>query len=190
MQGPVFIHVEHGPDAGKRIPLTAAVVIGRQEGLEVTLNDPQVSRQHARIELQDGRITLTDLGGANGTFVNKAPITGSTQLMMGDAIELGETTLRITGPAPPQQTTVVGSAPPQPPAGFGAAPQNAAPPSYSAPAQRSGGSRAPLLIGLAIGAILLLCVCLGIMMVVLGGGGDDSSRTVFPAVAGYWLPPT
>ncbi len=54
--------------------------------------DDLVGRQHARI-LRDPenhhRFTLTDLSSRNGTFLNKARITGSVPLTPGDMIQLG-----------------------------------------------------------------------------------------------------
>lgn len=44
--------------------------IGRGSGNDLVLNDPRVSRHHARIEqLDDSALILTDAGSANGTFL-------------------------------------------------------------------------------------------------------------------------
>ena len=45
-------------------------VIGRSEECQVHLDDPNVSRRHARIRLVEGSFVLSDLGSTNGTIVN------------------------------------------------------------------------------------------------------------------------
>ena len=46
---------------------TAVTVIGREEG-DVIINDPEISRKHARIEIHtDGTAWIADLGSTNGT---------------------------------------------------------------------------------------------------------------------------
>jgi hypothetical protein len=44
-------------------------VIGRA-GVELSADGPGISRRHAAITVEGGRMTLTDLGSRNGTFVN------------------------------------------------------------------------------------------------------------------------
>src|SRR4051812_7461901 len=49
------------------LPKTGAVTLGRGEDAQVRLDDAAVSRRHATIHLGE-RVTLEDLGGANGTI--------------------------------------------------------------------------------------------------------------------------
>ncbi|HZM69236.1 MAG TPA: FHA domain-containing protein [Candidatus Cryosericum sp.] len=51
----------------------ASTVIGRVES-DVNVDDPEVSRQHARLEIQGSRVVLRDLGSTNGTFVNEVKV--------------------------------------------------------------------------------------------------------------------
>ncbi len=44
-------------------------VIGRA-GVELSADGPGISRRHAAITVEGGRMTLSDLGSRNGTFVN------------------------------------------------------------------------------------------------------------------------
>jgi S-DNA-T family DNA segregation ATPase FtsK/SpoIIIE len=61
--------VTDGPEAGRTFPLAPpSVTIGR-EGTDLELDDPEVSRQHASIEIGDEGVTLKDLGSRNGTYV-------------------------------------------------------------------------------------------------------------------------
>ncbi len=73
--------------------------IGRDgQSNDIVLDDPAVSRQHAKIRLEEGtrkrepQFYIYDLASANGTFVNGRRI--QRQLLKdGDQIRLGETTL-------------------------------------------------------------------------------------------------
>jgi predicted ATPase len=67
-----------------RMPLT----IGRESNTDIVLDDPRVSRQHARLSYRARRIWLTDLRSSNGTFVNDTQIEEQA-LQPGDVISLG-----------------------------------------------------------------------------------------------------
>jgi len=55
-----------------RLPLNLfPFLIGRQEGLSLTIHSDKVSRTHAEINLVGNRLILKDKGSANGTFVNR-----------------------------------------------------------------------------------------------------------------------
>jgi class 3 adenylate cyclase len=61
------------------------LTMGRGVANHLVINDPLVSRMHARIELQRNRFMLIDQS-TNGTFLN--PQAGETQLLRRDAIQL------------------------------------------------------------------------------------------------------
>jgi pSer/pThr/pTyr-binding forkhead associated (FHA) protein len=63
--------------------------IGREPGCTVCINDPSVSRGHARITIAGDRATLEDLNSKNGTQVMGALITAPTVLNDGDEVEFG-----------------------------------------------------------------------------------------------------
>lgn len=65
------------------------LTIGRMPGNDVVIKDPTVSRKHARIEFQEGKYLLTDLGSMNGTFVNKVRLS-SRSLEHGDVVTIGK----------------------------------------------------------------------------------------------------
>lgn len=80
--------------AGMEIEVSAAgTVLGRSSQCDVRLEDPNASRQHARISASDGAWRLEDLGSTNGVLVNGARVAGSTPLKSGDRIQLGHTDL-------------------------------------------------------------------------------------------------
>ncbi|MCS7309409.1 MAG: FHA domain-containing protein [Armatimonadetes bacterium] len=71
---------------------------------DVLLSDPSVSRSHARITVQDGTVTIEDVGSTNGTFVNGQKLTPQVPVTLGDGAEIAfggtKLTLRIPGAAP------------------------------------------------------------------------------------------
>ena len=68
---PEELVVVEGPAKGHRLTLDEEMVIGRAESGEGRLgDDPELSRSHARVSRDAGRLTIEDLGSANGTFVN------------------------------------------------------------------------------------------------------------------------
>ena len=73
----------------------APLVIGRDPGAGLPLNDPEVSRRHARLETQDGAVFLRDLGSSNGTFLNGKRLTQAIELREGDEVDVGTTRLKV-----------------------------------------------------------------------------------------------
>src|SRR6185312_3879596 len=60
---PLELRVVGGPEAGRRIPLGRGThVIGRGSDVPVRLDDPDLSRRHAVIDVGSGSITVADLG--------------------------------------------------------------------------------------------------------------------------------
>ncbi len=71
--------------------------IGRDAQNEIVLDDPAISRQHAKVKREPApdkteQFYIYDLATANGTFVNEQKIVRSP-LKDGDKVRLGETTL-------------------------------------------------------------------------------------------------
>jgi len=82
-----------GADEGKQFDLDGPVAaIGRDSSNTIRLHDTEVSRRHAEIRQADAGFCLVDIGSANGTFVNKQPVS-QTVLRSGDHIEIGQTIL-------------------------------------------------------------------------------------------------
>jgi len=63
-------------------------VIGR-EGAHVVLSSSTVSRNHARIVVDDTAATVEDLGSKNGTYVNDERVASATALQDGDRLRVG-----------------------------------------------------------------------------------------------------
>ena len=80
-------------------------VFGRDAGCDFTVASSTVSGRHARLELRDGRLTVTDLGSTNGTFVN-GERTRQQVLNAGDEVKFDVESFRVEGPADPGRTTL------------------------------------------------------------------------------------
>jgi hypothetical protein len=65
------------------------ILIGRSAGCQITLDDPLVSRQHARLRLLPQRATIEDLSSRNGLSLNGRPISGEQELSDSDRIRIG-----------------------------------------------------------------------------------------------------
>ena len=68
--------------------LQTPVTIGREEVNDVQLNDERISRLHAKLQEDSGRVIFTDLNSTNGTFVNGTRVE-ATVLKPGDVIRMG-----------------------------------------------------------------------------------------------------
>lgn len=66
-----------------------ATLIGRSPECHVTIEDPLVSRQHARIVVDEHGATCEDLGSRNGVQVNGRPIRGVVALADHDRVRIG-----------------------------------------------------------------------------------------------------
>ena len=69
------------------------LTIGRSSSCDLVLVDRGISRRHAELRRQAGGAVLTDLGSANGTYVNGRRLLGSCAVQPGDIIHLGNTDL-------------------------------------------------------------------------------------------------
>ena len=93
---------------GRAHPLDRHTTIGRvphDTGLAIV--DATISRQHASLELRNGTWLLSDLGSANGTFIEGKRIEGETQLRDGERVQFGDVSFFfLDGPsAPPRVDT-------------------------------------------------------------------------------------
>ncbi len=72
------------------------VVLGRARQVDFTLDDPNVSRRHAAVYWEGGRLFVKDLGSTNGTLLNGRPVTAGP-VAVGDILTLGdsEVTVRV-----------------------------------------------------------------------------------------------
>jgi diguanylate cyclase (GGDEF)-like protein len=80
-----------GLNAGQIFALDAFEhVLGRGTEADLWLEDPAISRNHARVARRpDGRFVIEDLGSTNGTFVSGRKVEGRIDLQNGDRIQVG-----------------------------------------------------------------------------------------------------
>jgi len=73
-------------------------IVGRVPGVDLTIPDEFVSRQHARIQRVGGQFVVTDLGSSNGTYVNEQRLTEAYSLQPGDRVRFGHTSFVFRRP--------------------------------------------------------------------------------------------
>ncbi|MBP5621681.1 MAG: FHA domain-containing protein, partial [Thermoguttaceae bacterium] len=87
------LFVIQGNDQGRRYTLDdSTITIGRDSSNRIRLHDPEASRRHAEIRINDLGRTIVDLESSNGLFVNGKQIQ-SRRLANGDQIQIGKTVL-------------------------------------------------------------------------------------------------
>jgi S-DNA-T family DNA segregation ATPase FtsK/SpoIIIE len=131
-------------------------VIGRAPESDLRLDDPEVSRRHARVSAAaDGSALVEDLGSANGTFVNHNRVFGTARLDPGDEVLIGVTVIQVCGPG---ERTLVRPLPPA----LASAPR---PPSYVRPSEldklldvnvRRRAQLAPLALFMLVSLVLII----------------------------------
>ena len=151
--------------------------IGRDSSNEITINDAEVSRRHARLTFQGGKYVLEDLGSTNGTFVNGQRLAGPRVLKAGEVVSFGEQIVlvfEVTANDPgatmvsPRAAAVPSASrpvtpPPPPPADYvGSVPAGPAP-SASQPVPATGKRMNALPIIIGVGVLFFLCLCGGIL---------------------------
>jgi hypothetical protein len=86
-----YLVASSGPKSGSAFQLTGPrVTIGRAADNDMVLDDNMVSRHHARLEVQGDTYILTDLGSANGTWVNGRRISEPVSLQANDSVRFGK----------------------------------------------------------------------------------------------------
>ncbi len=86
--------VVQGADAAE-IPLRLPSVIGRSRQAGVKVRTSVVSREHCQLFDKNGKIFVSDLESANGTFVNDVKIDKPTLLGADDFLTVGPVTLQV-----------------------------------------------------------------------------------------------
>jgi hypothetical protein len=167
-----------GEQANRSFPIAdTPITFGRSPDNTVVLASGRASRRHAEIRRTGAEYILSDLGSANGTFVNGQRLTAPHSLRTGDTFQIGDDTFRFEGvaavaaqpiPVMPPTVPVSPATPqfqpqqPQPqqpgPNGYiGTLP--ATPPVAAPPAKRGFGRT--LLMVLGVSVLVLAVACIG-----------------------------
>ncbi len=97
----IVLDVLDGPQVGTSFSIRRSRVLIGREGVDITIDDPKVSRQHASLETYGSTcVLLKDLSSTNGSFVGGRRV-NSVELQDGDEIRVGSTRLVITIGTPP-----------------------------------------------------------------------------------------
>jgi transcriptional regulator with GAF, ATPase, and Fis domain len=104
------VTVVDGPDRGRAVTLggdsPARTDVGKSAACRLQLSDPKVSRRHAAFDVVGDALRVVDLGSTNGTLVGELRV-GDALLRGGEAVRVGDTTLKVERGAP---VTVAASA--------------------------------------------------------------------------------
>jgi len=91
------------------IPLiSSSVTLGRSGACEIVVDSSEASRAHAQILLEDGRLTLKDMGSTNGTTLNGRKLKSPETLGGGDIIIIGQVHYMVVAPGSGGDTTIIG----------------------------------------------------------------------------------
>jgi phage tail-like protein len=102
-----------GPTGTRTIDLSiGSMIIGRQAGCDLVLEDTLISRRHARLDVSAMDCTITDLNSSNGTRVNNERLLPDLPRLLasGETIQIGEFVLAYE-----QVTNQEVAVPPPPP---------------------------------------------------------------------------
>jgi uncharacterized RDD family membrane protein YckC len=118
-------------------------VVGREQG-DIVLNDANASSRHAQLEVQPGRVVVTDLGSTNGT-IDPAGLRLAAPFLLqpNQSVRIGGSSITLVQLAPAAAiaggTHVMGAVPWQAPAG----PAPVPPPAYAPPPNPYGAPPGP-----------------------------------------------
>ena len=73
------------------------ILVGRAPSADLRLDDPRISRLHARIEMRDEGVFVEDLGSRNGTEVDGEAVTAPRRLEVDDEVTVGSAALVFRG---------------------------------------------------------------------------------------------
>ncbi|MEZ3161453.1 FtsK/SpoIIIE domain-containing protein [Microbacterium sp. BWT-B31] len=88
------LRILSGPRAGTERPLrSGSSIVGRDPGADIVIDDPLISKRHARINVDAG-VEIIDLNSANGLVMGGEQI-ARTALSPADAVTLGSTEISV-----------------------------------------------------------------------------------------------
>lgn len=89
------VQIFRGEHLEQEVPLgTRAITLGRNPEGDIVLDHSSISRKHATLGFEGGRLVLRDAGSTNGIYLGKEKVE-SWEAVEGQAAELGVFTLRV-----------------------------------------------------------------------------------------------
>ena len=93
---PSALVVTQGALSGTTVRLSdAPVTLGRAQDSTIVLDDDYVSSRHARFYPRDGQWLVEDMGSTNGTYIDRAKVTGPTPVRIGVPVRIGKTVVEL-----------------------------------------------------------------------------------------------
>lgn len=89
------VEAESGPLSGLSFGITDPVVVGRALDCDLAIITPQVSPQHARLEIIDDKLYVEDMGSATGTVLNGKMTQGQQSLRHDDELRFHDIIFRV-----------------------------------------------------------------------------------------------
>ena len=103
--GPSLVVIS-GTGLSRQIPITFnGIVLGRDVRLGSPFStDEFVSRSHVWVRCHGDGVEVTDLGSANGTYVNGVRVRAPTRIQDSDMLRIGQIQLKLAMPGEPDQS--------------------------------------------------------------------------------------
>lgn len=103
--------VVQGPEPtqqfNSRIPMSGELSIGRLPENELPVPwDRRISRRHARLFLEGGRVTISCIDGARNPIVFRGNVCKSARIGIGDEFQIGATVFRILQDSPEEDSVL------------------------------------------------------------------------------------
>jgi len=100
-------------DPARKIPVPFnGIVLGRDARLGPPFStDEFVSRSHVWVRRQGDGVEVTDLGSANGTYVNGIRVRAPTRMQDSDMLRIGRIQLKLAAPGATNQAMTPGERP-------------------------------------------------------------------------------
>jgi len=91
---------ESGWLVGQHFEIAGQVVLGREVGCDIVIPGTHLSRRHAQLDCRGTKLVISDLGSANGTYVNELRV-NEAELKQGDTVRFDVLTFRVHAPSQP-----------------------------------------------------------------------------------------
>lgn len=130
-EGHAYLEIVDGDGKGHMITVgSRGVTIGAGSRNNLVLDDPFVSRQHARVDMEGGRYLVKDMGSTNGIRVDSQDV-AQAELVNGTRLQVGGVLMLFRRPGEAAPGVAVAVPPPLPPSGHPTQALTPGPPSRS-----------------------------------------------------------
>ena len=108
VERPVLVCVKGATEGLVVMVESGGLEVGRSPDNDIVLDDSDVSRFHARLELDNGSLWLRDAGSRNGVFVNDRRIREHRALKVGDMVRFGQHVFEVRWDEPQSEDRAPG----------------------------------------------------------------------------------